>query len=108
MKEFKRRCANDVLFDELVQFGRLAAKAWWMRIARKSVADGSNGGYNYWWAVMKNQYGWSDKTEITDGKPVSQLSRDELTDKLAELTRKIKKVPDRLQLQEFIEDATVN
>jgi len=105
IKEFHKRVADDELFAQLVQFGRQTAKAWWMKVARKAVQGGANGGFNYWWAVMRNQYGWSDKAEQTEGKPVQQLTRDELLNKLAELGNKVKKVPDRLQMTTLLNDS---
>lgn len=77
--EYDKRYKADMSFRELVDYGRLAAKAWWMDLGRKA-AIGGKGQFNFWYAVMKNRYGWSDKSEITAGdvKPIDQMDKDQI------------------------------
>lgn len=106
-KEFERRCINDPLFAELVTFGRLACKAWWLEQGRKAATKGAaSQAFNFWYAFMKNQFGWADKSEtIVEGK---QLSTDELTAKISELKRKIEKKPANAEYKEMISGNVLN
>lgn len=63
-------------FKQIVDFGRTLSKAWWIGKARKNV---ENKQFNaaLWYMVMKNQFGWSDKTTTTlSDRP--ELSSDDL------------------------------
>lgn len=78
------------VFKELVDFGRIMAKAWWYRQFRENLQTrGFQGNmlYNY----MKNQYGWSDKTTTTT-KEDADLSTEELDARITEIVAKFKKV----------------
>lgn len=90
-KSFNKRVKEDSAFAELVEIGRLYAKAWWLRQMRTNLHSKS---FNVsgWFAVMKNRFGWSDKAEITDpmaDKPVDQLSDSELSDRIMAHKNKI-------------------
>jgi hypothetical protein len=92
-KEFERRYTDDKDFATLVEYGRLAAKAWWLELGRKAVSKKSQYEFNFWWANMKNRYGWSDKVEnIGDSKPLNQLSKDELEHQLVRQKDKIMQI----------------
>lgn len=68
-------------FAQLVDYGRLAAKAWWMELGRKGASGKHSINYSVWYAVMKNRFGWSDRSEViaSEGdKPVEQMSQDEI------------------------------
>lgn len=85
--EFDKRYRADELFRELVDYGRLAARAWWMELGRKGAKDGKIN-FSVWYAVMKNRFGWSDKAEIKTGegpKPINQMSQEEI---IAELVQR--------------------
>lgn len=77
-REFEKRINNDNNFAKLVEYGRLAAKAWWIRIARTNLNEKSFQ-HPTWYANMKNRYGWADKTEMTENtKPMDQMSNEEI------------------------------
>jgi hypothetical protein len=78
-REFEKRINNDDAFAQLVEYGRLAAKSWWLRMSRQALGD-KTFNFQVWYAHMKNRYGWSDKSEVVDGskKPIEELSREEL------------------------------
>jgi hypothetical protein len=85
-EDFEKRCQNDGAFAQLVDYGRLAAKAWWLELGRKAAAGQNKAQFNFWYAVMKNRYGWSDKMEVGEGeKPITQMSQDEI---IMAITRK--------------------
>lgn len=103
-KEFQKKEKDDLLFRELVEFGRLARKAWWLEQGRKAITRGAPAGaYNFWYAFMKNEFGWSDKTEVKDLTSVKQMSTDDIKSQLAILQSKIKKVPSQVELKELLD-----
>ena len=77
-------------FHEVVSFGRGMAKAWWMQQARENLKNRTFQS-NLWYMVMRNQYGYSDKTTITTKEP-SDLTNDELDELLAKGLEKFNKV----------------
>lgn len=88
MREFDKRLNNDDNFAKLVEYGRLAAKAWWLRNGRINLKDKSFQ-FSMWYANMKNRYGWADKTENTEtAKPFEQMSNDELQQQLTKTLAK--------------------
>ncbi len=76
-------------FREVVDFGHILSKAWWMSKARKNLHDKTFNA-NLWLMVMKNQFGWSEKTTFTT-KEVTELSDDELMERIKELNKKVDK-----------------
>lgn len=68
--------AVDSSFKEVVDFGRMFSKAWWQQQARKNLTN-RNFNANLWYMVMKNMFGWSDKSSGGE-KAESQLTEDEL------------------------------
>lgn len=93
--DFDKRYKSDETFQKLVDFGRLAAHAWWLELGRKG-ASGAIKGFNFqpWYANMKNRFGWSDKVENvnSDDKPVEQLSQDELISRITNYKSKVAKL----------------
>ena len=77
-------------FREIVQFGRGMAKAWWLEQARQALRDKTFNA-NLWYMVMKNQYGYSDKT-TTSIKDDPDLTEDELNERLKRGFEKYAKV----------------
>jgi hypothetical protein len=84
------RDATSSEFKELVDFGRMLAKAWWMRQARESLHKPRSFNANLWLMVMKNQYGYSDRTEVTT-KAVQDMSGEDLDQRLREAVTKFVK-----------------
>lgn len=101
-KEFEKRYQNDSNFSQLVDYGRHAAKAWWLEIGRKAAKSGSNGGYSFWVAYMKNQFGWTDKTENTEINTKSADTQD-LKSRMAALQNKIKGIPNNADMKSIMD-----
>ena len=76
-------------FKATVDFGRMLSKAWWMSKARKNL-DNKAFNANLWFMVMKNQFGWSEKT-MTTTKEAVDLSADELDERVTAALAKWKK-----------------
>lgn len=76
-------------FREIVDFGRVLSKAWWMSKARENLSSRNFNG-NLWLMVMKNMFGWSEKTTISTKEP-SDLSHDELMSRISEVQKKLEK-----------------
>lgn len=84
---------NDPLgseFKEVVEFGRMLAKAWWFRQGRIHLKD-SKFNANLWNMFMKNQYGFSDKTQVTT-KNAEDMSQEEIDERIERAFAKYKKV----------------
>lgn len=90
-REFEKRLNNDDAFKQLVEYGRLAAKAWFLRQGRLGVKDKSMN-FPVWFAMMKNRYGWSDKVDMnnTESKPMDQMSNEELEQAMTDRLKKAK------------------
>lgn len=75
--------ANNEGFRKLIDMGRMMSKAYWYGLARKNLWEKS---FNYplWYAVMKNRFGWAEKSENYERSdvPAEQQSLDELQAKL--------------------------
>lgn len=70
-KEFTKLYDNDADFAELIDLGRLYARAWWYEQGRINV-DNKNFNTTLWAFQMKNLHGWAEKSEslVTDtGEP---------------------------------------
>jgi hypothetical protein len=82
--DFDKRYKSDAIFQKIVDYGRLACKAWWLELGRKGASGRTGFNFQPWYANMKNRFGWTDKTEVTSGddKPMDQLSKDELMAKI--------------------------
>ena len=93
--EFDGKCTTDQIFAQLVDYGRLAARSWWMELGRKSATGESKGNFNFWYAVMKNRYGWSDRAEtiVREGeKPIEQMSQEEIVSEIARRKNQLSKL----------------
>lgn len=89
-KEFDKKLAGDELFARIVQIGRLMSKAFWYKQGRLGLRDRTFNGKLYV-DVMKNRYGWSDKSENIDRKPNDQKSEEELKQELDGLMKRVAK-----------------
>ena len=106
-KEFQKRERNDPSFAELVDFGRLCRKAYWLEIGRKAARNGAaSQAFNFWHAFMKNEFGWSDKVETKDVTELANTPTDELKSRIAALTNKLKGVPSPVEMANLI-DGTI-
>jgi len=104
-RQFLSKERDDPVFAELVEFGRLASKAWWMQIGRKAAKLGSPAqAFNFWSANMKNRFGWNDKTEISEGRTTDSLSTDEIKSKLNKLKDKIASLPSNAEMKALLDE----
>jgi len=76
-------------FSQIVDFGRMLAKAWWQHEARSNLKNRQFNA-NLWYMVMKNQYGYSDKTTVST-KDANDLTDDELNEQLRAQVAKFNK-----------------
>lgn len=75
---------SDPKFRDLIDYGRLASNAWWLTQARLAIKDKT---FNtpMWAFVMKNRFGWADKTESIERLPDSMADVESLRNKMREL-----------------------
>ena len=101
-RQFSDRERNDVLFAELVEAGRLAAKAWWLELGRKHAKLGAGSqSFSFWYAYMKNVYGWSDKSEA-QVEIAKNMSTDDINARLRAIQNKIKKLPANAEMKALL------
>ena len=81
--------ATESEFKQVVDFGRMLAKAWWMRQARENLKSRTFNA-NLWDKMMTNMYGFSSKTTVQT-KEVQEMSGDELDQRIREATKKFAK-----------------
>lgn len=63
-KEFDAYYERSPSFKEMVDIGRMMAKAWWYEQGRRNI-ENTKFNTTLWSFNMKNRYGWADKTENT-------------------------------------------
>ena len=63
-KEFDAYYEKSPSFKEMVDIGRMMAKAWWYEQGRRNI-ENTKFNTTLWSFNMKNRYGWADKTENT-------------------------------------------
>lgn len=100
-QKFNQKYKEDQKFAELVDYGRMLSTAWWMEQARFAIKDKT---FNtaMWQFVMKNRFGWADKTENLERLPDHMTDLDSLKAKLNEVLPGIIK-----QLNPNVMDATL-
>ena len=84
LKKFNEKYNENQKFADLVDYGRLISHAWWLEQARFAIKDKS---FNtpMWAFVMKNRFGWADKTEAIERLPDAMANVDSLKAKLIEM-----------------------
>lgn len=82
--KFNQKVAEDTRFSELVEYGRVLSHAWWMEQARKAIND-KTFNTSMWIFVMKNRFGWADKTEAIERIPDELASIEALKQKLSKI-----------------------
>lgn len=85
VKEYYRQIEENPVFAKLVEFGRTLSLAWWEGQARKNL---NNKQFNtpLWVFNMKNKYGWVDKTEVKSEVENTNITIDELRQRVAKQT----------------------
>lgn len=82
-KTFDLKYNTDRVFKELVDVGRLRSAAWWRSVARKNLLN-RNLNTTAWSFVMKNRFGWTEKSEAVNiDTPSKQYTDDELRQQIA-------------------------
>lgn len=91
--EFDEFITTNPSVKQLVDLGRMHSRAFWYSLGRKG-ALGEKLNYQFWYAVMKNQFGWADKTENVGQSdiPTQNLSSDEIKARIAPMLAKIIKL----------------
>lgn len=81
--------AENSQFKEIIEFGRTFAKAWWLTQARSNLQNRSFNA-NLWMMVMKNLYGFSEKSTVVT-KEEEALSNEELDERIQQAMDKYTK-----------------
>lgn len=85
---FYRLYEDNTAFSEFVDAGRSLAQAWWYEQMRKGLWN-KNFNTPLFNFVMKNRYGWADKTETTDTTGQDNLNADQIKTQLSIAMRKL-------------------
>lgn len=101
-KQFQKRVFDEPLFAQLVEFGQIARKGYWLELGRKAAKTGApSQAFNFWISFMKNEFGWSEKTEVKDAN--AKMSDEDLQEKFKSLVKKLKHVPASLEMAQRLE-----
>lgn len=85
-KDFDRKYKTDNGFSSLIDYGRLASKAWWLGMGRKAVTEKGKYDYNFWSSNMEHRFDWKKSSTVNvneekDGRDSKELLRDFMTKK---------------------------
>lgn len=86
-KDFAELYEKNQAFKRVVDQGRVYCEAWWTEKGQTALADR---GFNstVWSLVMKNRFGWSEKSEVLGDKKPEDKSTEELQRELQEHFKK--------------------
>lgn len=81
LREFYKQMSDNAAFGRLVDYGRTLCEAFWVGQAKRNM---NNKTFNStsWAFVMKNKFNWADKTEQSSAEINTNVSADELRQKL--------------------------
>ena len=77
-KEFAKKYRADNDFAQLVDYGRLASKAWWLSVGRKAVTDKNSYNFNFWSANMEHRFDWRKSSNVNVSEQKEEKSVTEL------------------------------
>jgi len=79
-KDFEKKYKADSDFAKLVDYGRLASKAWWLGIGRKAVSNKGKYDYGFWSANMEHRFDWKKSSTVNVSEERDTRSPKELLD----------------------------
>ena len=106
-REFNQMLSDNPTFLKIVDFGRTLSAAYWESLARTNVKNKTFNTplYNFY---MKNKFGWADKIETTNANENTNLSLDQLQDKINQQLKKLQgadiSVPDSVFVKEPVKE----
>ena len=110
-REFNAMLSDNPTFAKLVEFGRTLSAAYWEGLARTNIKNKTFNTplYNFY---MKNKFGWADKIETTNANENTNLSLDQLQDKINQQLKKLQgadiSVPDSVFIKEPVAGETMD
>lgn len=109
-KDFEKKYKTDSDFAKLVDYGRLASKAWWLSVGRKAVSNKGKFDYNFWSSNMEHRFDWKKTSTVNvneekDTRTPKQLL-DEFVSKKAGLQKIISKAMTLEEADGSIESST--
>ena len=110
-REFNAMLSDNPTFAKLVEFGRTLSAAYWEGLARTNIKNKTFNTplYNFY---MKNKFGWADKIETTNANENTNLSLDQLQDKINQQLKKLQgadiSVPDSVFIKEPVVGETMD
>ena len=76
-RRFEDLYNSDDIFKTLVEYGRMLSEAFWHAIPADNILN-RNVNATLFSMVMKNKFGWAEKTEIKATKDISEMNEAEL------------------------------
>ena len=83
-KEFAKKYKADGDFAQLVDYGRLAAKAWWLSVGRKAVTDKNGYNFSFWSTNMEHRFDWRKSSNVNVSEQREEKSGTELLQEFME------------------------
>ncbi len=90
-RRFEDLYNSDDTFKMLVEYGRTLSEAYWHAIPSDNILN-RNVNATLFSMVMKNKFGWAEKTEIKATKDISEMSEAELKAELLQHTATLKTI----------------
>ena len=92
-RRFEDLYNSDDIFKTLVEYGRMLSEAFWHAIPADNILN-RNVNATLFSMVMKNKFGWAEKTEIKATKDISEMTKEELEAELLQHTPTMKTIVD--------------
>lgn len=87
-KDFNSKYKKDADFASLVDYGRLASKAWWLSVGRKAVKDKGKYDFGFWSANMEHRFDWKKSSTVNVNEEVERDPKELLNDFMAKRSGK--------------------
>lgn len=90
-RRFEDLYNSDDVFKTLVEYGRMLSEAFWHAIPADNILN-RNVNATLFSMVMKNKFGWAEKTEIKATKDISEMNEAELKAELLQHSATLKTI----------------
>ena len=87
-KDFEKKLKTDKDFANLIEYGRVASEAWWLKLGRKCASNKGSGEYSFWALNMDHRFGWKKSSNLT----VEEKEQEDPKSLLKDLNSRLKRI----------------